>query len=89
MADVAPGAAVDLVLELRRSPLELPAAVAVEAGVARVAWADIGAAPGDMVHLRLVARDRAGHVVQAIPADGLERVVEVPVTAVNGRRWRA
>jgi alpha-amylase/alpha-mannosidase (GH57 family) len=55
----------------------------------RVSWIDLGARPGDRVGVRLVARDRAGHVVRTVPADGAERIVAVPGSGAARRPWSA
>lgn len=75
-------------IEVRKSPLD-PAVAWPVADVVRVPWSALDAAPGDVIHLRLVVRDARGQIVQMVPADGLDRVLEVPAAAVNGRRWRA
>jgi len=83
-----PEAAATTTVELRLSPLDPPASWPV-AGVVRVPWTALDARPGDTVHVRVVARDPRGHIVQLVPADGVDRVVQVPVDGLNGRRWRA
>jgi alpha-amylase/alpha-mannosidase (GH57 family) len=75
-------------LEVRRSPLETASEWPV-ADVVHVPWTALGVAPGDQVHLRVVVRDGNGQIVQLVPGDGLDRVLQVPAPAVNGRRWRA
>ena len=52
-------------------------------------WAAIGVAAGDLVQLRVVVRNSNGHIVQMVPADGVDRLLMVPGTDLNGRRWRA
>jgi len=81
-------AVVTATVELRRSPLEPAASWPVD-GVVRVPWTALDARPGDTVHVRVVARAEPGHIVQLVPADGTERIVEVPVDDLSGRRWRA
>jgi hypothetical protein len=53
-----------------------------------VPWADLGAGPGDILRLRVVARDAAGRIVETVPADGLARRVELPAVA-DAAVWTA
>ncbi len=82
--------AVDAVatLEVRRSALD-PVREWPVSDVVRVPWAAIGVAAGDQVHLRVVVRNSNGHIVQMVPADGVDRLLMVPGADLNGRRWRA
>jgi hypothetical protein len=75
-------------VEIRRSPEDLPSLWPV-AYAARVSWTALGVEPGDLIYLRVVVRNPDGQVVQVIPGDGLDRVLDVPAGSLNGRRWRA
>jgi alpha-amylase/alpha-mannosidase (GH57 family) len=75
-------------VEIRRSPVDPPSIWPVADNV-RVSWAALGTAPGDLVHLRVVVRNPGGEVIQMVPGDGLDRVLDVPAGSLNGRRWRA
>jgi alpha-amylase/alpha-mannosidase (GH57 family) len=75
-------------VEIRRSPQDLPSLWPV-ADAARVSWTALGVEPGDLIYLRVVVRNPDGQVVQVIPGDGLDRVLDVPAGSLNGRRWRA
>ena len=46
-----------------------------------LAWSQVGAAPGDVVTVRVVARDASGRIVETVPADGVARRVELPPAA--------
>ena len=73
---------------MRRSALD-PVREWPVSDVVRVPWAAIGVAAGDQVQLRVVVRNSNGHIVQMVPADGVDRLLLVPGTDLNGRRWRA
>ncbi|MGD9905603.1 MAG: glycoside hydrolase [Vicinamibacterales bacterium] len=88
-ADVDADVPLSLVLELRRTPLETPSTWPLANGAVRVTWAELRVNVRETVHLRLVARDGAGHIVQSVPGDGTDRVLDVPAGTVNGHRWRA
>ncbi len=74
-------------LEVRRSPGEAPGEWPVD-GPTRVPWTALGADPGDDLFLRVVVRDRNGQVCQTVPADGVDRILEVPGAHLHERRWR-
>ena len=57
-------------------------------GPTRVSWTALGARPGDDLFLRIVVRDRTGQVCQTVPADGVDRILEVPDAYLDERRWR-
>ncbi len=65
-----------------------PVTAELSADRAEIRWADLGAAPGDVVRLRVVARDAAGRIVETVPADGLARRVELPVVT-SAAVWTA
>jgi hypothetical protein len=53
-----------------------------------VPWAVLDAGPGDDLFLRVVVRDQSGQVCQTVPADGVDRILEVPGANLDERRWR-
>ncbi len=65
-----------------------PVTVELHDGHAEIRWAELGAAPGDVVRIRAVARDAAGRIVETVPADGLARRVELP-TVADAAVWTA
>jgi alpha-amylase/alpha-mannosidase (GH57 family) len=74
-------------LEVRRSPGAAPGQWPLE-GPTRVPWAVLDAGPGDDLFLRVVVRDQSGQVCQTVPADGVDRILEVPGANLDERRWR-
>jgi hypothetical protein len=58
-------------------------------GRADVPWTSLGAEPGTVARLRIVARDAAGRIVETVPADGLARRVELPAVVVGAAVWTA
>jgi alpha-amylase/alpha-mannosidase (GH57 family) len=83
-----PPVTVTCVLEVRRAAAA-PATEWLVDDTAQLAWDALGVTSGERLALRLVVRDPDGHIVQLLPADGTDRVLEVPVGHLNGRRWRA
>ena len=43
---------------------------------------------GTTCSVRIVVRDRTGQVCQTVPADGVDRILEVPGANLRERRWR-
>jgi hypothetical protein len=58
-------------------------------GAVELTWDALGVGPGEVVRLRLVARDGDGVIVQTMPADGTDRLLTVPAAGADGRYWRA
>ena len=61
----------------------------IPSGRVDIPWAALGAGPGTVVRLRVVARDAARRIVETVPADGLARRVELPAASANAAVWTA
>ncbi|MGE3471983.1 MAG: hypothetical protein AB7O28_16640, partial [Vicinamibacterales bacterium] len=51
-------------------------------------WDAIQAVPGEVVRVRVVARDAAGRVLETVPADGIGRRLAIPDAGGAGA-WTA